>query len=147
VTLAGGLVYVTTGQSSIAVYKDGSSSLLWSNDHVRFLTATSVVVYGVDTNNLIEALKSGNGKLLWQSSTTYGVGTYFFVDYGLVTAVSGDNLSVYALKASNGTLQWHYALPQAIFSVSISQRIVFVTTLDGTIYAFKASNGTLLWKH
>ena len=182
VRLIGGLVYVTTSQSSFSVYKDSDGSLLWSSANASFLTVVSGVVYAagnnifealkasngallwssanasflatvsgvvyaVDNNNFIEALKASNGALLWRSQTAYGAGMYFFVVNGLLTIASADNLSVYALKANGGTLQWRYLLPGAIFSVSMAHGEVFVTTFDGTIYALKASNGALLWKH
>lgn len=145
ITEAAGVVYAA-GNNSVEALKASNGSLLWSHTNASFLTVTSGVVYAVDTSNFVEALKASNGSLLWHSSTTYGVGMYFSVVNGLITATSADNLSVYALKATNGKLQWRYQLPNTLSSVSIVNGIVYAITLNGTIYALRASDGTLLWQ-
>jgi alcohol dehydrogenase (cytochrome c) len=51
-----------------------------------------------------------------------------------------------ALAAETGRTLWERRLPSPDFGcATVSNDVVFTSTLDGTVYAFAARNGSLLW--
>lgn len=147
VTVAKGLAYVITGQTTFQVFNATTGTLLWSQNHEQFFTLQRGVVYTVDQTNAIVARNATDGAPLWRSAVTYGISSGISIVNGNMYADSVGTFSVYSLKASDGTLRWSFPLPTGVASLSIAHGIVSIITFDNSMYALNASNGMLLWHH
>src|SRR5258706_3801162 len=89
------------------------------------------------------------GKLLWRYQTGNEVQGQATVKKGVVY-MGSDDLYMYALKASDGTLLWRYHtgyMGANITHPAVVNGIVYFGSGDDNVYALKASTGTLIWLH
>ena len=84
--------------------------------------------------------------MLWR----YTAGSYVFVSTvanGAVYASSGDS-TVFALRASDGSLLWHYKINGPIDgTLSVVDGVVYAISSHEMAYALRGSDGTLLWQY
>jgi outer membrane protein assembly factor BamB len=135
-----------------------------ANSYFESPTATiqgQVIYYAA--KGQIYALQARNGTLLWHVDLSLahpgefdGSSGNIITDGGVVFVsridiVNGVQSTVYALRASDGTMIWHYhtGLDQLL---SEQNGIVYIASSDSngsntTLKALQASNGTLLWSH
>ncbi len=65
-----------------------------------------------------------------------------------VIYVGSQDHNVYALRADNGSLLWHYQTGSSILSSpAILNEVVFIGSDDHYLYALRASDGSLLWRY
>ncbi|MEO8970784.1 MAG: PQQ-binding-like beta-propeller repeat protein [Ktedonobacteraceae bacterium] len=60
--------------------------------------------------------------------------------------VGSDNDTLYALKTSNGSVQWHYHAGSSVEVAAVVTGVVYVYA-DSSLYSLNASSGALLWQH
>src|SRR5580765_1823933 len=83
---------------------------------------------------------------LWKA-TTEGELSGSPVLVGDVVYVGSSDRSLYAFKASNGTLKWKARLGDEVEATpAVVEGVVYVGCWDGYLYAFDASTGALRWK-
>lgn len=167
-------------QSVIALaMEDGTLSVLRANDGTPlwvssagktagsyFETPTATIqghVIYYAAKGQIYALRIDNGTLLWHVDLSLahpgefdGSSGNIIPDGGVVFVsridiVNGVQSTVYALRASDGTMIWHYhtGLDQLLAE---QNGVVYIASSDSngsnaTLKALQASNGTLLWSH
>ena len=90
------------------------------------------------------AAAAGAGHELW-SYPTGGVVTGLALAGGTVFTGSTDG-KVYALRASDGHLRWHFKTRSAVQSqIAAANGRVYAGSNDATVYALRASDGHRLW--
>jgi len=169
-------VYFTgqpTGQSgSVDALRSENGSLRWHKQLDKQWSGTvSLLVFGdvvyvgraneicsplCKTIGSVDALKVGDGTVLWHSNidvhndTSQSVQVkaivngvvYVEVDGGFPSHSAGD---VYALRVSNGSLLWHDTVKGACCrSLVVTNTALYVGQLDN-VDALKTSDGTVLW--
>lgn len=60
---------------------------------------------------------------------------------------AGDNSTLYALNAPDGSLNWQPSIPGVTLSPpTVASGVVYAGSSDDKLYAFNATNGSLLWQ-
>ena len=111
---------------------------------------TSVVVPGnSDSTGYIAALRSRDGKVLWQDKVDGPPSGVLLTGGTIYTSVDSANGGViYALRADNGTLVWHYPVNGTLFTDPVLvNTIVYIGAGNGIVYALRADNGALVWHY
>jgi len=126
------------------------------------LYATNAAPYNTtiqgSSKDTVTALRASDGSLLWRFQTDGVVSTenehallvvdsvvYITTNRLLnaatpnVTAVS----SVYALRAMDGTLLWHYQVKNGLQPLAVTGGMVYITA--NGLFALRASDGVVLW--
>lgn len=114
-------------------------------------TLANLTVYATADNGILRALKADTGQLSWQEQTGQIAGGQPVVENGIVYAGSQD--TVYAFKASNGTLLWIAQGFNQPTGPLVANGKVFVdyytTESDGSVTisvaALKGTDGSRLW--
>jgi outer membrane protein assembly factor BamB len=145
--VAGGTVYVGSGDGRVHALHAGTGAALWhavtGTGEIESLTVTGGVVYSGSSDGYNYALHAGSGKHLWRLFTS-----------GVTNLVTADDVAyfcgtgfVHAVDISNGKGRWESAAGSgAELSPTISGRTIYVGSYDHDLYAFRAGNGTMLWK-
>ena len=137
-------------------------------------TLAHLTVYDTADSGMLRALKADTGQLRWQGQTGQLAGGQPVVENGIVYA--GSSHTVYAFKASDGTLLWSAQGYNPATGPLVADGKVFVDSYtnesDGSVtisvvalkaavlsalgtdtrpaqfllYAFRANDGTLLWR-
>ena len=74
------------------------------------------------------------------------------LDNGIIYMTAADG-SIFALRASDGTLLWHKKVPAFAVTTAtpplIDNHIIYINLgqSGGTVFALQASNGNVLWQH
>ncbi len=63
-----------------------------------------------------------------------------------IAYVGSDNDTLYALKSSNGAVQWHYDTGSSVEVATVGSGVVYAYA-GSSLYSLNASSGTLLWQH
>lgn len=103
------------------------------------------VVYAVDPDRMVYAIRASNGSLIWQSfypnvnqSTSSNGITYTITSSGKVSAT----------RLGNNSLLWSYQLPLSLsLPLTFVDNRIYVAAPDGNVYALDATRGTLLWHY
>ncbi len=87
-----------------------------------------------------------------QSKWNYPIGGEVWSSPAVVNGVvyvASLNDSVYAVKASTGTLLWSYATGGSVYwsSPAVANGVVYVGSADGNLYALEAGTGALVWSY
>lgn len=101
-------------------------------------------------DNVLYALSTQDGSLLWKYATKQAVGN-LVIDSGLVYFV--DTLSlpnpqnkITALDALTGALKWQSRTSESYFSVITAAHNILYATDSFEVFAFNAENGAQLWE-
>lgn len=111
----------------------------------------NLTVYSTTDGGILRALKAGTGQLRWQGKTGELAGGKPVVENGIVYA--GSQNTVYAFKASDGTLLWSAPGYNPGTGPLVADGKVFVdyytTESDGSVTisvaALKGTDGSQLW--
>ena len=150
-----GVVYVSgyysTNTFSAASY--GLASMLQASDGSRlgdtgtgksFLGASDGILYLIDQQHLLQALRASDRSLVWQYQT--GAVDGFMVDHGTIyLATHAAAATVVALRASDGTLLWQYQLQGLVQQFTAGGGFVSLFA-QGSLVTLLASDGTRLWQ-
>jgi len=153
-----GLVYLSHSGTVTAL--NGSTGVpRWTikQSSVSVLQVFAGVIYILDEQGQLRALRADSGTPLWQASLDriffysslgdnflYLRTNDFIVLYQGVVYVRTDR--VYALRASDGHLLWSFSLKRmSLSSLEVVNDMVYFL-LDGQVVALKASDGKLLWQ-
>ena len=119
--------------------------------HTPSQTLANLIVYSTTDGGILRALKADTGQLRWQGKTGELAGGKPVVENGIVYAGSQD--TVYAFKASDGTLLWSAPGYNPGTGPLVADGKVFVdyytTEPDGSVTisvaALKGTDGSQLW--
>ncbi len=152
-TVAGGLVYFSTGAMMLA-FNARTGTIVWQwqkQDYRQIYTSASVadgaVYFGIIENDLykgIVALDAASGQLLWDHTG------YLYLDENTVAVNDGlvffmSMLTMYALDAHTGAVVWTSDLgDSANLPLATANGVVYVGGFY-TVYAFDEHTGTVVW--
>ena len=125
-----------------------ASSLAGSSQFVYFTIADGITYGGAGST--VDALRTGNGSLLWRSRIDGAVGDQPVVADGVVYVISSTDITatLYALRESDGTQLWHYTSNGTAMSTPVVDGgVVYIGTQEDKVLAFRASSGTLIWQY
>jgi outer membrane protein assembly factor BamB len=116
-----------------------------SPSSITLQTVMNGVVYAVDPDRMVYAIRASNGSLIWQSFYP-DVNQSISNNHITYTITSSGKIS--AMRTGNNSLLWSYQLlSPAPLSLTIVDNRVYVPTSDGNVYALDATRGSLLWSH
>ena len=155
------ICYANAPNGVVTAFRVKDGSLIWR--HVSRTTGeeTATVVDGViyltpllpngsNVNSMtVEALRARDGMSLWSRSLpTDSPATFQLAVVNKVVYVMSAAERIDALRASDGSLLWHYTSSEPFVSMPIvSNGMVYTITQDGHFSALRASNGIPLWKY
>ena len=157
-SVADGLVYVSTQNGHLSALRAGDGFTIWSvvlhaNDNLIPLNVAGGVVFVVaSTSGSVDALRESSGSVIWQHPGKAGGSVPITVVQGVVYLALytiGANIlaSITALRASDGILIWSYT-PHTTYKQLLpvaGYDIVLIAWQDGSVDALRASSGSLLW--
>ena len=104
------------------------------------------ILYVADAEGLVMALRSDNGKVLWQRALKMPIGGGVTASDGLVLAGTLDG-HVVALKQDDGSEVWRAPVSSEVLSAPATDgHIVVVRTIDDKLTGFSAEDGRQLWQ-
>jgi outer membrane protein assembly factor BamB len=151
------------GISSVYAVRASDGAILWhyalnggANSWASWFSVVNGVVYASDsvpTNNTaagdLFALQSSNGSVLWRDKlNTSPSGT--LLANGIIYLSSSGDLSgtVYAVRASDGTLLWDYPIAGTMYAAPIlNSNTIYASANNGMAYALRADNGRIVWHY
>ena len=162
-TVANGVVYIDSGAVTLAALRASDGHQLWKRsldtNMVQSLQLVNGVLYAT-TTKIIEPTATHNASPL-QATTSIGALLWnaFQSAPAVQTIPQKEGISsVYAIRASDGSILWHYSMNNGANSwaswLSVENGVVYasaVTDTSGTtglgdIYALQSSNGSVLWR-
>jgi outer membrane protein assembly factor BamB len=142
------VAYVSLDDSTEYAFQPSTGALLWRYTHdgaalvpplvsngIVYVIATKFAAYAALAPAAGDARQTSGNRLLLQRS---------------VPVISASS-SVYALRASDGTLLWHYTgnATQGYSWAAVADGVVYVSTLvnmyKGYVIALQGNNGSLVW--
>jgi outer membrane protein assembly factor BamB len=101
------------------------------------------------TSMTVEALRARDGLSLWSRSLpTDSPETFQLTVVNKVVYVMSAAERIDALRASDGSLLWHYTSSVPLVSLpTVVDGMVYTSTQDGHFFALRASNGFPLWTY
>ncbi len=142
-----------------------NGTTLWHNElnngtdsFASWFVVDNGVIYGtenVNTNltnhSYVYAMRGGDSKPLWQDETDISTGSAQLAN-GVIYVTSGnslqDQMTLYALRESDGSLLWNYPIAATSTNAPILVgNILYIGAENGMIYALSAGNGKLLWHY
>jgi outer membrane protein assembly factor BamB len=168
----GQTVIETIGVGAFVALRATDGTMLWHSQPLQGLApsaegalapppiAVDGVIYAAVGYDSIAAWDERDGRSLWVShfapdletaqptNPMYGAGLPVPVAAGSAVYAS-TGLSVYALRAADGTVLWH--LPDAPVNTSysapvVAEETVYVADSDGTVVALTADTGAIRWR-
>jgi len=160
-TVANGVVYINSNGGTFAALRASDGHQLWKRMLDTNIIQSSQLVNGVlyvTTTKILLPSAARNASPL-QGATMLGTLLWntFQNVHAVQTLPDKQGLSsVYAIRASDGTVLWHYTLNNGKNSwaswLSVENGIVYAsaanaegTTGTGDMYALQSSNGSVLW--
>ncbi len=151
---ADGVLYVTSQEGMLYALDGRTGNERWRYDtggagSKRRVTSAPVtagraVLFGAD-DNLLRALDTADGKLLWKFETQAQIFGAPAVDEETVYVASSDG-NLYALSLSNGALKWQYVIGEPSHtSPAVAGQAVYVGAQDSRLHAVDAVSGKGLW--
>ncbi len=125
-----------------------ASSPAGSSQFVYITIADGIAYAGAGT--AVDALRTGNGSLLWRSTIDGAVGDQPVVAGGVVYVISSTDITatLYALRESDGTQLWRYTSNGPEMSTPVvASGVVYLGTQEDRVLALQASSGTQLWRY
>ena len=150
-------VYVRSYNGSLFALRASNGSPIWQYSAgyagLSAPTVSNGMIYLNSISNLgipnVQALKTSDGSVLWQTEM-HIISSPVVVDGTLYAGGGGDDqFNVYALRAENGALLWHWHTfsPQGNIGGPIVVDNVVCTSIGAAsgLYALQAHDGRLLW--
>jgi outer membrane protein assembly factor BamB len=151
-----GIVYINLPDGTLSAYRAIDGKLLWHRQSGAsgILVATAQALYRFEeittTYGDIEAFRASDGSLLWRQQVPPGGGSPLIVQDGIIYFGSQEGV-VYALRANDGRVLWHFKAGFAASSVeniiSVSEGIASISAEDGMVYVLRASDGSLIYHY
>lgn len=118
----------------------------WATNHDVFLVADQTTIYVASHDNVLAALRTNNGSLLWHVSTNGPLSGKPVIAGGIVYASS--ETTIYAIGASTGRLLWQQTPEESLLRGQpiAGEGIVSISLANGSLAAWQASDGQLLWE-
>lgn len=161
-TVANGVVYIDSGAGTLAALRASDGHQLWKQtldanpiqqpqlvDGVLYITTTKIILPPATGNANPLQGTTDIGALLWNAFQSVPAAQTLPQKEGIS--------SIYAVRASDGAILWHYAMNNGGYSwaswLSVEHGVVYAsdtmptngTTGAGDIYALQSSNGSVLW--
>lgn len=121
------------------------SSIPWVSGHNVFLAVDQAVIYIASYDNMVAALRSSDGHLLWQVPTNSPMSGKPVIVGGVVYASS--HTTIFAINSLTGRLLWYRTPEESLLNAQpiVGDGIVSVALANGSIAAWRASDGQPLW--
>jgi outer membrane protein assembly factor BamB len=104
------------------------------------------ILYTADNNGLVQAVDSGDTKVLWTLALNKEITSGPVVNYGVVALGTAD-ANLILINQASGKLLWQSPVSGEILANPvITQNKIFVKTLQGNVYAFDKATGNRVWK-
>jgi outer membrane protein assembly factor BamB len=120
--------------------------VLWVSNHDVFLVADQAVIYVASRDNMVAALRTHDGRLVWRVPTDGPVSGKPVMVGGVVYASS--DTTIYAISASTGRLLWHQTPEESLLGGQpiVGEGIVSISLANGSLAAWRSSDGHPLWE-
>lgn len=153
------MVYASNGYELYA-FNAGNGAQRWcsttsvGNDRDLFagLTYSRGSVYAYTAAGDLTSLNAGSGALLWSNYIEHLTANNFTPPSIVNTTVYGGTKSIYALNTQDGSVRWHYSLPDQAYANSIlvanNGGVYFSINpreLPQQVYALDAVTGNKRW--
>jgi outer membrane protein assembly factor BamB len=148
-TLVNGILYMESSSSlSLYALRPTDGSLLWQYPAASLLAVENGLVYVTDKNDVFSALQANNGAVRWKYDMGNDVSSIVAVVDGLVYFTSSNTLTLYTLRASDGTRLWQHTIDVDHFPSTIlaANGIAYVAAEYERITALRESDGSQLWQ-
>ena len=156
-----GICYATAPNGVVTALRVNDGSLLWRHAGGKAGEESVTVVGGViyltpllppdstATTVTVEALRASDGSpLCSRTLPTDAPASFQLTVVNRVVYVLSAVERIDALRASDGSLLWHYTSRTPFVSLpSVADGMVYVGTQDGHLSALRASNGFPLWTY
>ncbi len=140
----------------VAIYSlnesDGNLSTNWVQDALakdRIVAAPVQVeemVYVGTADNLILALDSDSGDLIWQFEAEHSIWSAPTYEDGILYVGSLDK-RIYALDAESGELLWEQPLAGSVSgAIAVGDELVYVGSFDKQLHALDKATGEIRWE-
>ncbi len=155
-------VLYAASDTFLTALRSSNGKVLWQqrmSGRLGPLTAVGGMVYVITDDGYLYAKRGSDGSTLWKYKTgeqatsvtapvvAGGIVYIAILSYSPAVNSEASYGYVYAFRASNGHLIWHYQLGENVTpELTVGQGKVFVMSRDGLLYAFQASTGSVLWK-
>ena len=118
----------------------------WATNHDVFIVADQTAIYVSSHDNMLAALQTNNGRLLWHMPTDGPLSSKPVIAGGIVYASS--ETTIYAISAGTGRLLWHQTSEESLLRGQpiVEEGIVSISLANGSLAAWQASDGRLLWE-
>jgi outer membrane protein assembly factor BamB len=158
----GGLSIYVADQSSCYALRADNGSPRWASPGCSPSVMADGILYQINTVNSVSGatttlvkIEAGTGKILLQrqlvlplmdSANIRVVGDSLYLTTDRVGGGSdrGEH-GVYALRASDGSVRWHYPTSDPAVSLPLVADGIVYASAGTTLLALRASDGTLLW--
>jgi outer membrane protein assembly factor BamB len=160
-TVANGVVYIASGAVTLAALRASDGHQLWKQSIDANLVQSQQLVGGVlyATTTKISLPSAARNASPLQGATVLGAllwNTFQNVPAVQTLPDKQGLSSIYAIRASDGTVLWHYTLNNGKNSwaswLSVENGIVYASAVNaegtsgtGDMYALQSSNGSVLW--
>jgi outer membrane protein assembly factor BamB len=127
-------------------HQPSHGTVLWVSNHDVFLVANQTVIYVASRDNMVAALRTRDGRLLWQVPTDGPVSGKPVIVGGVVYASS--ETTIYAISADTGRLLWHQTSDKSLLGGQpiVGEGIVSIALASGSLAAWRMSDGRPLWE-
>ncbi len=138
----GNVSFLLMGQN----YQMSHSGSAWATNHDVFLVADQTTIYVASHDNVLAALRTNNGSLLWHVSTDGPLAGKPVIAGGIVYASSAT--TIYAIASSTGQLLWRQTPEESLLRGQpiVGEGIVSISLANGSLAAWQANDGRLLWE-
>ena len=127
-------------------HQPSHGTILWASNHDVFLVADQAVIYVASHDNMVAALRTNDGRLLWHVPTNGPVSGKPVMVGGVVYASS--ETTIYAISADTGRLLWHQTPEASLLDGQpiVGDGIVSIALANGSLAAWRVSDGRPLWE-
>src|ERR1700730_1162310 len=127
-------------------HQPSRGNVLWVSNHDVFLVADQAVIYVASRDNMVAALRTHDGRLVWRVPTDGPVSGKPVVVGGVVYASS--ETTIYAISANTGRLLWHQTPEESLLGGQpiVGEGIVSIALANGSLAAWRSSDGHPLWE-
>jgi len=156
-----GICYANAPNGVVTAFRVRDGVLIWRHVGRTQSEESATVVDGViyltpilpngsdDTSMTVEALRARDGVSLWSRSLpTDSPATFQLTVVNQVVYIMSAARRIDALRASDGSMLWHYTSSVPFVSLpTVSDGMVYTSTQDGHFTVLRASDGIPLWKY